>query len=256
LATLGGCAPRIDLPLAIAVDAPTAGSVKVPLTRIPEFLDTGASLILHPDAVDDLGRPISILVVNSARSGKQAFDAYCPHSRCELAYDAAADEVVCPCHLSRFDIGGAVLNPPATSDLTKFKIDIVHSTQELSVDISDKAFPAPVDGKLTFSTDDLPALQKVGGSVTGHSPGVPFPLIAVRTSPTTLSVLVARCSHQGCAVYGTGAQLLICKCHGSLFATDGQVKSGPTTQPDFPMKPLAQLTVLSFDGTTAVIKVA
>jgi Rieske Fe-S protein len=254
LSALSGCAPRVATPLAIDVAAPAGTIVSVALSRVPEILTTGSSLLLHPDGKDSFGRPLSFLVVNSAKEGLLAFDGYCTHSACEVAWDAAADEVVCPCHLSRFDVSGRVLQAPAKDDLTPFAAKIQHENQLLSVDIGDvavaPAFPAPVDGKITFALADLPALEKIGGSVTGHAQGVVFPIIVLRTGAGALAAFNARCTHQGCSVYGTGAQLLICKCHGSLFGADGGVKLGPATLP------LTPLEVLTFDGTTAVVKVA
>ncbi|MBS2026077.1 MAG: Rieske 2Fe-2S domain-containing protein, partial [Deltaproteobacteria bacterium] len=44
-------------------------------------------------------------------------------------------------------------------------------------------------------------------------------------------------------------QVLICKCHGSLFTFDGQVKLGPADQP------LRALTA-TFDGTTVTVQTA
>ena len=254
LAALGGCAPRIAAPRAIDVAAPAGSIVSVALSRVPEISSTGSSLLLHAAALDGAGSPLSLLVVNSASAGLLAFDGYCTHSSCEVAWDAEADQVVCPCHLSRFDISGAVVSPPAKENLTPFAIKIQHENQLLSVDIGDvaepPAFPAAVDGRITFTLDDLPGLKKVGGAVTGHAKGVVFPLIVLRAAADKLAAFNARCTHQGCSVYGTGAQLLICKCHGSLFGADGSVKLGPAALP------LTRLEVVSFDGATAVVKVA
>jgi cytochrome b6-f complex iron-sulfur subunit len=250
-AALSGCAPRYDTPLVLQTGPLASGFATIPLTRVPEILTSGNAVILQPQAQDDLGRQISILVVKSAKEGLLAFDAYCPHSRCELAWDDAQDEVVCPCHLSRFDASGKVLQGPAVSDLTPFPVKIQHATSQLSIDLSDSAFPDSVGGQFSFAIADVPALQKIDGSLTGHSKGIPFPIIVVRTGAQSVVAYDARCSHLGCAVYGTGAALLICKCHGSLFGLDGAVKQGPAT---LPLTHDQQLDA-AFDGTTVTVKV-
>ena len=45
LAQLGGCAPRIDLPLSIDLPAPVDNIASVPVSRIPELIEHGAELI-------------------------------------------------------------------------------------------------------------------------------------------------------------------------------------------------------------------
>ena len=122
-----------------------------------------------------------------------------------------------------------VLKAPATSNLSPYPIHVLHATQELSIDLSDGKFPAAVGGVVTLSLAALPELSPVGGSITGHAKGVPFPLLVLRVSTTEFRAYNARCPHLGCAVSGAKS-LLICKCHGSLFALDGKVKLGPARE--------------------------
>jgi len=250
LARLAGCAPRIDEPIAIEVGAPANNLVTVPAPRVPELMRPGGAVLLHPDGVDSVGRPLSILVANTSSQGLRAWNAWCPHAGCEVAWEDGADAVVCPCHLSRFSVDGTVTHPPAQQDLDSYSARLSSDGRTLIVDLSGSAgvFPAAQNGKVTFTVAQLPALAQAGGSVTGHAQGVPFPLLVLRATASQMLAFDARCPHLGCAVLGA-TNLIICPCHGSLFQLDGSVKLGPAT------RPLAALPV-TFDGTTVVVKVA
>ena len=249
-ACAAACARRIDDPVAIEVGAPVRGLIAVEASRVPEVLRRGGSVLLHPDAADFIGRPLSVLVANTTSQGLRAWSAYCPHAGCEVAWVDGDDAVVCPCHASRFSVDGAVTHPPATADLDTYAAKLSPDQSTLIVDISGSGgvFPAAQEGKVTFTVQQLPALAALGGSVTGHSAGVPFPLLVLRASPAQVLAYDARCPHLGCAVQGA-QKLVICPCHGSLFNLDGSVKLGPST------KPLAPLAA-AFDGTTIVVTVA
>ena len=43
--------------------------------------------------------------------------AVCPHMGCVVSFDAAEKTWDCPCHGSRFDVDGEVLNGPAVDAL-------------------------------------------------------------------------------------------------------------------------------------------
>jgi cytochrome b6-f complex iron-sulfur subunit len=250
LACAAACARRVDEPIAIEVDAPVGNVLSVPSARVPELLRRGGSLLLHADAVDFAGRPISILVANTSSQGLRAWNAYCPHAGCEVAWVDGDDSVICPCHLSRFSVDGAVTHPPAQADLDAYSAKLSPDQQTLIVDLSGSAgvFPAAQDGKVVFTVDRFPALAALGGSVTGRSAGVPFPLLVLRSGPSQMLAYDARCPHLGCAVQGAQT-LVVCPCHGSLFNLDGSVRLGPATRP---------LTLLpaAFDGTTVAVTVA
>ncbi len=46
--------------------------------------------------------------------------AVCPHEECDVAWESASREFLCPCHDSRFNAAGARLTGPASRDLTRF----------------------------------------------------------------------------------------------------------------------------------------
>src|SRR6266850_4629147 len=247
---LAACGKFVDEPVAIQVGRPAKNLLSVPMTRMPELARAGGSVLLHADANDFLGRRVSVLVANTTSEGLRAYGAYCPHSGCEVAWVDGENSVVCPCHLSRFAVDGSVTHPPAVEGLDAYPAKLSPDGQTLIVDLSgsDGVFPAAAGGAVTFTVQQLPALAQVGGSVTGHAAGVPYPLAVLRASASQVLAFDARCPHLGCAVRGA-QQLLICPCHGSLFNLDGTVKLGPAQGPLTPLQ-------VTFNGTQVVVKVA
>src|SRR6266850_6575356 len=246
---LAACGKFVDEPVAIQVGVPSKGLLSVPTARMPELSRTGGSILLHSEARDFIGRTVSVLVANTSSQGLRAYGAYCPHSGCEVAWVDGENSVVCPCHLSRFAVDGSVTHPPAVEGLDTYPAKLSPDGLMLIVDLTGTAgvFPAAVDGGVSFAVEQLPALAQVGGSVTGHAAGVPYPLAVLRASATQMLAFDARCPHLGCAVSGASS-LFICPCHGSLFDLSGAVKLGPAE------RPLTALQV-TFDGTNVVVKV-
>lgn len=246
---VAACGKFVDEPVAVEAGAPVKGLLSVPTARLPELARPGGSVLLHVNATDFLGRRVSVLVANTTSEGLRAYGAYCPHAGCEVAWVDRENAVVCPCHLSRFAVDGAVTHPPAAADLDTYPAKLSPDGQTLIVDLSGGAgvFPPAAGGTVTFTVQQLPALAEVGGSVTGHAAGVPFPLVVLRAGPAKVIAFDARCPHLGCAVRGA-QNLFLCPCHGSLFDLDGSVKLGPAT------RALTGLPV-SFDGTTVVVRI-
>jgi Rieske Fe-S protein len=90
----------------------------------------------------------------------------------------------------------------------------------------------PVGGGVVFRAAKVVVTQPVAGRFTGFS---------------------AVCTHQGCVVADVRDGTINCDCHGSTFALDGAVTTGPATQP----LPPRQVTVnargeLTLGGTPEV----
>jgi len=85
---------------------------------------------------------------------------------------------------------------------------------------------APVDGKLVLSTSDIRELGRAGGAVIARNPCIP-PVLIANTGAGVLAI-GALCPHANCELTWVQEDLAAeCPCHGSRFAGDGTVLSGP-----------------------------
>lgn len=72
------------------------------------------------------------------------------------------------------------------------------------------------------------ALATAGGAALIQSSLGSF--LAFRNSQTSVSVLTATCTHEGCTVDHFNGQLYVCPCHGSKYTTGGAVANGPANR--------------------------
>jgi len=90
--------------------------------------------------------------------------------------------------------------------------------------------PAPDEtGVLSFRLADFPALDRPGGAVTVHSPGLD-PILVVRRPDGGVAALSATCTHLGCPL-GYQVPDVVCPCHQSRFDLDGLVLKPPARVP-------------------------
>jgi Rieske Fe-S protein len=70
----------------------------------------------------------------SATDSATAFTAYsliCTHQQCEAAVDGDGQHITCPCHGSRFDVNGNVVNGPAASPLPEIKGSVFNTSTHI-----------------------------------------------------------------------------------------------------------------------------
>jgi menaquinol-cytochrome c reductase iron-sulfur subunit len=65
----------------------------------------------------------SAWVRRTADQQLEAFSAVCPHLGCAVGWDAAAKNFLCPCHDSRFELGGKRMTGPAERALDPLPIE-------------------------------------------------------------------------------------------------------------------------------------
>lgn len=74
------------------------------------------------------------------------------------------------------------------------------------------------------AVDDIPS---GGGLVLGDAK-----VVLTKAEDGTVGAFSSICTHQGCAVSSVANGVIVCPCHGSLFAADtGDVTQGPAGRP-------------------------
>ena len=119
--TLAGCGGGGSSPAAPSTPAPTpapAGELRLPLMGVGETVAASANLVgglVTPLAVTRLSETEAVTV-----------SRVCTHEGCTVALPGAVGASLdCPCHGSRFQANGQVINGPAARALSSFPTRIV-----------------------------------------------------------------------------------------------------------------------------------
>jgi len=80
--------------------------------------------------------------------------------------------------------------------------------------------------RLSFARTELDR----DGQAFVQAPGMQRPIYVRRAAAGEIVAVLASCTHQGCQPEPV-ADRLVCPCHGSEFAFDGQVLQGPAERP-------------------------
>jgi cytochrome b6-f complex iron-sulfur subunit len=65
-----------------------------------------------------------IIIIRSTDTVYLALSKVCTHSQCTVTYNSSSKDIPCPCHGSKFNTEGAVLNGPAASPLKKYDVKL------------------------------------------------------------------------------------------------------------------------------------
>lgn len=133
-AALGACAATLaGIPVVGFLLAPLrlkhkGGAVDIPLADIPAdaFRQVTYRYTDHAGYVP-VERAVSMWV---RRAGDEvvAFSAVCTHLGCNVGYDAARREFLCPCHAGVFGEDGAVRSGPPPRPLHRFAVEVKGDT--------------------------------------------------------------------------------------------------------------------------------
>lgn len=66
----------------------------------------------------------TVFLIRTSDAEVTALDSTCTHLGCRVSWDAAAQELVCPCHGGRYDRTGAVTAGPPPAPLAAFETQI------------------------------------------------------------------------------------------------------------------------------------
>jgi cytochrome b6-f complex iron-sulfur subunit len=86
--------------------------------------------------------------------------------------------------------------------------------------------PRVSSGRLAIASADIGP----EGAAFLQTPDMPRPVYVRRLASGEVVALLASCTHQGCQPEPIGERL-VCPCHGSEFAFDGNVLQGPAERP-------------------------
>lgn len=99
--------------------ADAEGWLEYPLADFPELADVGGQVTLSD--------PDNLLQAVVAQIDDDCFIAawrICPHGACDVEWRPEEADLWCPCHGSRFDAQGTLLQGPAQRDLRTFPAEV------------------------------------------------------------------------------------------------------------------------------------
>jgi len=91
------------------------------------------------------------LFVANTGSYLYAISQKCPHLGCRVPFCESSGRFECPCHGSKYDIGGEWIEGPAPRGLDRFELTLDHATGALTADTS-KVIVGPPHGAKQFLT--------------------------------------------------------------------------------------------------------
>ncbi|TVP61520.1 MAG: cytochrome B6 [Leptolyngbya sp. LCM1.Bin17] len=121
-----------SLPIAIAACRTTAESTADAPTRDDGFTEIGSVADLDSQAVlthDDVqGIPVAVMRDPATSEGLLAVNTLCPHRACVVEWDSGSSLFSCPCHDSKFEANGDLVDGPASNGLERLDATIEEDT--------------------------------------------------------------------------------------------------------------------------------
>jgi Rieske Fe-S protein len=105
------------------------GNLCVDLALAPQLDNVGGQLVARaPTAI--------VIVVCTGPSTYVTVSDICTHLGCLVAFDAALQLLVCPCHGSQFELTGEVVHGPAPKPLQVYENSLDAASQTLTITLS------------------------------------------------------------------------------------------------------------------------
>lgn len=120
---LTGCAGSTQAWEPKPVDVGEGGLVELPLKDYPELVTPGGMVALRPGKAR---KPV--LVQRLEKDSVRVLSLRCTHLGCTVRWDNDEQRLRCPCHGSRFDDRGAVLEGPAKEALPAYRSELAGDT--------------------------------------------------------------------------------------------------------------------------------
>ena len=112
--------------LSLALGLPLVGAI-VAMLRREQTRQTPEAVPIPADVPVGLSVVGTAIVFRDGGTNIRAFSARCTHLGCRIDR-VTGDEVVCPCHGSRYRSDGSVAAGPATRALVRLKVEPDHSS--------------------------------------------------------------------------------------------------------------------------------
>jgi Rieske Fe-S protein len=117
-----GCAPK-------ATVQPTGGELRLNLADYPEVANPGTTMHL-----DVQGHKDPLMLVHHPDGRYLVVSRKCTHMGCKLSFTDVSKTLDCPCHGSRFELTGEVVNGPASEPLRSYVVAMEGDTLVVSLD--------------------------------------------------------------------------------------------------------------------------
>lgn len=107
------------------------------IRRAEELPENGETLQTIPMAAGDGVRFFDDVIVISLAEKVAVFASTCPHMGCRINRSESG-ELVCPCHGSRFNLRGEVVNGPAGHNLRPLEFEVDKAAATLRITLNRK----------------------------------------------------------------------------------------------------------------------
>ncbi len=122
MALFQGCTKESSNP----VQPPTGKTFTIKLSEHPELAQVGGFKTFNVDSSP-------IIVFRTGQTTFKAISMICTHQGCTVNWVNSNQQFQCPCHGSKYDKDGKVIQGPATKDLPTYRTEYKSDTNEVII---------------------------------------------------------------------------------------------------------------------------